>query len=280
MPRTLFLGTPFERYEQTHLLDVVEDLQELKGQAREAALREEVDLVCATNISPSHPNYATWLRAGFVPLPSFPDMVVDLEGVESFNEHLARIPPGDRSSVRRNSRKFDRAGFTLSPVQPEDKNGSVLWESYVPFYDRARVKWIPHSPAYFVGISDLASSVSMTTARCAKDQLAGFILNFKDGQTWHAGRVGILPEWERRDAIYFRLIYHLLEEPIETRATRLLLEPTCYRMKRHLGATYRPLVNLVYGVHPLWKLMLTTLQPLAQIALGHLGHQKKLEKWY
>ena len=280
MPRTLFVGTPFERYEQTHLLDAIDDLDSFRLQAREAGRRDEIDLLCATNISPDHPNYTNWLQAGFVPLPSFPDMVVDLEGIESLDHHLSRIPPGDRSSVRRNIRKFERAGLSLSPVQEADKKGSVLWESYVPFYDRAMVKWIPHSPAYFVGISDISPAVSMTTARDAQDQLAGFILNFEDGPTWHAGRIGVLPQWERKEAVYFRLIYHLLEEAIAKGANKLLLEPTCYRMKRHLGATYRPLVNLVYGLHPLWRLMLSTLQPLARLALGHLGHQKKLEKWY
>ena len=280
MPRTLFLGTPFERYEQTHLLEQVGDLRDLINQAQKTARAEEIDLVCITNISPSHPTYRTWLNAGFVPLPSFPDMTVDLEGINSFDEHLARIPPGDRGSVRRNTRKFQRAGFTLSPVRKIDKVGPVLWESYVPFFDRARVKWIPHSPAYFRGIGDVDPAVSLTTARAPSGDLAGFILNFEDGGAWHAGRIGVMPEWQRRDAVYFRLIYHLIEEAISKKATQLSLEPTCYRMKRHLGARYQPLVNLVYGIHPLWRIMLATLQPLAKIALGHLNNQKKLEKWY
>ncbi len=280
MPRTLFLGTPFERYEQTHLLERVSDLPELTRSAREAAQAEEIDLVCMTNVSPTAPRYPAWIAAGFVALPSFPDMVVDLKGIESFDAHLARIPPGDRSSVRRNIRKFEKAGLKLSPVRPEDRLGASLWEGYVPFFDRARVKWIPHSPAYFRGISEVAREVSLTTARTAEGQLAGFILNFADGLGWHAGRIGVLPTWERRDSVYFRLIYHLVEEAIANNASQLSLEPTCYRMKRHLGAHYRPLVNLVYGIHPLWRLMLATLQPVAQLALGHLTNHKQLEKWY
>ena len=123
MPRTLFLGTPFERYEQTHLLEQVGDLRDLINQAQKTARAEEIDLVCITNISPSHPTYRTWLNAGFVPLPSFPDMTVDLEGINSFDEHLARIPPGDRGSVRRNTRKFQRLASRSAQYEKLIKSG-------------------------------------------------------------------------------------------------------------------------------------------------------------
>ncbi|MCB9651909.1 MAG: hypothetical protein H6730_35710, partial [Deltaproteobacteria bacterium] len=55
LPRALFLGTPFERYDQTHLLDEVHDPAALAAAALEAGRAEDAAVVVMTNVSPAHP---------------------------------------------------------------------------------------------------------------------------------------------------------------------------------------------------------------------------------
>lgn len=284
-PRALFLGTPFERYDQTHLLDEIADVPALTRDAERAAREHDAQLVVITCVDGEHRRARELERKGFVPLPSFPDTLVPLHG-ETFDDHLKTLPQEDRSGVRRNIRRFERAGHTLETVQTTDEIGEVLYAAYRPMFDRAAVKWLPHTPAYFAGVADLDDRVHVTVAYSPDNEPIGFILNFEDGEddahrrVFQAGRVGVLPDYHRQDAVYFRLIYHVLEEAIARGGTHLSLEPTGYRMKRHLGAERVPLVNLVLGVSPTWRLLLTGAAPLGRFLLRHLEDPDKLEGNY
>jgi hypothetical protein len=284
-PRALFLGTPFERYDQTHLFDEIDDVPALTRAAERAARRLDAELVVITCVQGAHRRAHDFTHAGFVELPSFPDTVVTLHG-DSFDEHLATLPQGDRSGVRRNIRRFERAGHTLKTVSSTRELGETLYAAYRPMFDRAAVKWLPHTPAYFEGIADLDERVHVTVAFNPEHEAIGFIVNFEDGlddahrRVFQAGRIGVLPAYHRKDAVYFRLMYHVLEEAIARGGTHLSLEPTGYRMKRHLGADKIPLVNLVYGVSPTWRLLLGGAAGLGRFLLRHLEDPGKLEGNY
>lgn len=282
VPRALFLGTPFERYEQTHLLDEVPDPAGLAQAAHAAARAEGAGVVVLTNVSPAHPRLPAWIGAGFVSLPSFPDTVVDLD-VGSFEQHLLRLPQGDRSGMRRNIRRFERAGHRLVHLTDTLPLGPALYRAYRPFFERATVRWQPHSEAYFRRLSELGPRARVTAAVAPDGDVAGFVVNFRDGPHFQAGRIGVSPRFERRDAVYFRLLYHALEESFaltETRRARLSLEPTGYRMKRHLGARAVPLVNLVMGVSPTWRSLLGGFAGLGRRLLRHLEDRAALERAY
>ena len=66
-----------------------------------------------TNISPTHARITELIQNGFVLLPSFPDMVLDLRQLDNFESYLATLKAEDRSSVRRNKRVFRERGYTL-----------------------------------------------------------------------------------------------------------------------------------------------------------------------
>lgn len=279
MPATLFLGTPFERYDQTELLSQLHDPVVLAETSRRYAERMGLELVVFTCVRADHPAIAPLLRAGFYALPSFPDTVVPLVG-QDFDTHLLSLPPGDRSGIRRNIRRFERGGHRLERVYDSKDRGTELFAAYQPMYERATVKWIPHTEGYFAGIAALDERVHLTVAKNEAGDLLGFVINFADGDAFHAGRIGVRPDYYRRDAVYFRLLYHVLSESLHHGASRLVLEPTGYRMKRHLGARRKPLVNLVQGVSPTWRLLLSSSRGIGKMALSHLENRKILERHY
>ncbi len=282
-PRAVFIGTPFERYDQTHLLEEISNPVALIEKARAVARQERLHAVVLTNVSPTHPNLSEWLRAGFTALPSFPDAVVDLD-CACFASHLARIPAEDRSGVRRNIRRFQDAGHRLERLEASSCHAELLFAAYWPFFSRANVRWQPHTRAYFEGLGELDARVRLTVARNALGTIIGFIVNFKDERGFQAGRVGVHPEWHRRDAVYFRLLYHVIEEaladPARSPADLLSLEPTSYRMKRHLGARRVPMVNLVFGVSAAWSMLLRRFDRLGRWLLAHLEDSVLIERDY
>lgn len=282
VPRSLFLGTPFERYDQSHLLDEVEDVAALAAEAERAARAEDLELVVLCNASPDHPRIQEWFDAGYTPLPSFPDTLVPLD-VDDFATHLMRIPQGDRSGVRRNIKKFDRAGHRLARVTDSAPIADALYAAYRPLFERAAVRWQPHTQDYFGRLTELGDAVRLTVAFDPQDEVAGFIVNFEDGTDFQAGRVGINPRYDRRDAVYFRLMYHAVEESLQFASgpqAKLSLEPTGYRMKRHLGATKRSLVNLVRGVSWKWRTLLSGFAGVGRSLLSHLDDERTLERSY
>lgn len=278
-PKSLFLGTPFERYDQTSWVDAIADPERLAHEAYRVADDLALELVVITCVRPDAHNLARLSSAGFLALPSFPDTQIPL-GAADFDHHLQTLPAADRSGIRRNRRRFEQAGHRVEPLACSRAEAAELFACYWPLYRRASVKWYPHTPEYFAGIAALDPQVSLTVARTAEDEIAGFILHFADGDTCHAGRIGIHPRFHRQDGVYFRLLYHVLEESLASRATRLVLEPTAYRFKRHLGARRKRLVNLVMGISPTWKLLLATLPGLGRRALSHLDNRRQLERWY
>lgn len=278
-PPSLFLGTPFERYEQTHLVDNTADPEGLTGRARRFAEERGLELVVITCVSPHAEQLTAFIDAGFVALPSFPDTLVPLATAD-LDAHLLSLPPGDRSGIRRNIRRFERAGHRLERLSTSRRDAAALYEAYLPMFERATVKWYPHTPAYFEGVAELDERVRLTVARTRDGALCGFVINFDDGDAFHAGRIGVSPGYYKKDAVYFRLLYHVLEESLALGARRLVLEPTGYRMKRHLGARRRRLVNLVLGVSPSWRLLLSTMAGVGRRALSHLDRRRVLEGRY
>ncbi|MCP4501899.1 MAG: hypothetical protein GY822_18230 [Deltaproteobacteria bacterium] len=277
-PPSLFLGSPFERYCQHALLDTVDDLSALKRICVDVAKKESLDLVVVTNLRATE-DITPWLDEGFVALPSFPDTVIDLD-VASFDEHLMRLPQGNRSGIRRNIRKFEKQGHRLRRLAPHEKLGKNLYETYRPYFDDATVQWFPHNDAYFDGLAAIDDDVFVTIAESSTSHLLGFIVNFLDGTSFQSGRIGVHRDFHKEDAVYFRLIYHVVEEAIAKGSGTLSLEPTGYRMKRHLGARVIPQVNLCLGVSPLWRTLLSSFSGVGKKLLSHLEEPEVLEKNY
>lgn len=279
VPQTLFIGTPFERYNQTHLLDEIKNVSQFTLDAKRCAKSLGLPLVVLTNVSPFHRCLQEWLDEGFCPLPSFPDTVVQIKDTD-FDSHLMRLPQANRSGIRRNMRKFSDAGYHLERLDSSSEHASELFEAYVPFFERARVRWQKHTLAYFAEVADLSEDVFLTAAKTKNNEIAGFVLNFRDQNGFQAGRIGVRPGFYKTYGIYFRLIYHLFEETLEQKGRHLSLEPTGYRMKRHLGADAVPMVNLVFGVDRRWQFLLKSGAGVGRKLLSHLEDLSKLEKEY
>ena len=88
------------------------------------------------------------------------------------------------------------------------------------------------------------------------------------------------PDLYHQDRVYFALLYNFIEDALDLHAEVLSLEPTAYRLKRHLGAQPKPVVNAVLGVSPFWKSALLFGKPLGLYLLRHLNRLKQLETHY
>ena len=111
-PKALFVGSPFEPYEQTTLGAKTAVLKPLTLQ--KLARRHGCGLVVLTNQSPQAEATAAHLKQGFRALPSFPDVELFLPGA-SFADYLAHQKSKTRILMLR-----------LTPVRRSRVYGSTL----------------------------------------------------------------------------------------------------------------------------------------------------------
>ena len=111
-----------------------------------------------------------------------------------------------------------------------------------------------------------------------RGNLVGFVMSFHDGERLHGGRIGVVPSQHRKNAVYFRLIYALIERAYLENKSHLVLEPTSYAFKRFLGGTRKPLVNLVRGATPFWGTVMFLGIKFGKICLRHLESSSWLNK--
>ncbi len=275
-PRTLFLGVPFEPYDQTASLTHVVSSDNYDDQLIKHAEMLGVDLLVIPNIQ-EQGSEIQWAERGYLSLPSFPDMVLDTQ-FESFESYLATLSQGMRSSIRRNQRRFKKAAFSIEQIPPECLDVQPAYWGYCHFFERARVKWYPHTPSYFSLLPQAASVAKVWVATANKKQI-GFIIAFHDDKGLHAGRIGILPDLYRQHAIYFNLVYELIAYAIKNRIERLYLEPTNYRFKASLGARQVSLVHFVKGFSNTWRYLLKYHGTFGNKLLSHLRVGECLEKY-
>lgn len=279
-PRALFIGTPFEPYRQDDVLTGLCSLQDLRPRLTELQQEHETQCIVMTNISPTHQRIRDLLDANFTLLPSFPDMVINLRPFDTFNHYLTSLKSADRSSVRRNRRVFLERGYTIQRLKDASECSQELFEAYLPFFERAKVKWFPHSQTFFESVTRLGSTTRLFIAYDSNGSIAGFSMGFFNGGTYHAGRLGVRPDLHHRDRVYFSLLYQFIEDAIDLGAENVSLEPTAYRLKRHLGAHPKPVVNAISGQSLFWKGALALGRPLGHYLLRHLNRLKLLEAHY
>lgn len=279
-PKALFLGTPFEPYRQDEVLNALPPLDTLSGVLKTAQESHDTQCVVMTNISPTHPRIPELLHNRFTLLPSFPDMVMNLREVSSFDDYLLTLKSEDRSSIRRNLRVFGERGYTLNLAEDGSLYEDALFQAYLPFFERAKVKWFPHTQAFFRDATKLGTSVRLFIAFDSDHKLAGFSMGFFHSGMYHAGRLGVRADLHLRDRVYFALLYRFIEDAIALRAHTLSLEPTAYRLKRHLGAKPKPVVNAILGQSLFWKSALWAAKPVGYFLLQHLNRLRLLEANY
>ncbi len=276
-PPALFVGTPFEPYEQTSLL-AGETPEILTDRVRRAG--EGLAVAVLTNVHAGAVDGPRWRRLGWRLFPSFPDMVVDLSPPD-LDAHLRRLPAGDRSGIRRNLRRFERAGHRLERAADARFVADALYRCYLPMRERAVVEWFAHTPEYFARLTELGPQVRLTLARDRRDRVIGFVVGFDDTSGVQAGRIGVHPDYHRKDAVYFRLLYDVLDDALRRFGPGkvLSLEPTSFRMKRHLGARRVPLVNALLGLHDRWSIVVEQLGDAGARLLSPLEDPARLDRW-
>ncbi|MBL90667.1 MAG: hypothetical protein CMH56_02505 [Myxococcales bacterium] len=276
-PQTLFLGSPFEPYEQTAGLH--QSPRSCLAYAQQRLRQRSCGLVVVTNVCAESSHLPQWERAGFKVLPSFPDMVLNLPGT-SFADFLKAKKSKVRNSILRNMRKFDDAGLRIRSISGAElkKHAHHFQRAYHHMFARAQVKWLRHTASYFECLEQLGDHLFVEGAFDAKGRLVGFVMAFDDGDRLHGGRIGVIPTQHKKNSIYFRLIYALLERGYQAQKKQVVLEPTSYAFKGTLGANARPMVNLVAGTTPFWRVVMFLGLKFGKMSLRHLESPSWLKR--
>ncbi len=253
--RVLGIGCPFEPYIQSSepqaFVENPPHRHAKENSYRFTALSHRnlrPDVLMCANRPGAAPN--TTQRFGdrsWYPITSFPNMVLNLDTLSTFEEYLAARPQKWRSSFRRNIRHFYQCGHRLTCTEKSPVSSERLYEGYLTFFNRAPVKWMQHTPEYFQRMSQ-QRGVYWINAMSENNAWLGSILLFNFADKLEAGRIMIPPSRYRHDRIYFNLFYALIASAMKLEASQLSLEPTAYRAKKRLGADLVETHNLLSPV--------------------------------
>ncbi|MCA9508843.1 MAG: GNAT family N-acetyltransferase [Myxococcales bacterium] len=274
-PRALVFGVPFEPYEQTAILSMLPSIQSIKKMAKEFG----ADVVLLTNVNKNSSHISKLLNAGFLLIPSFPDMRLKVNA-QNFEDYLNLFSSKYRNSMRRNIKKFEREQHRL--IYQKEINKSLnedFYQAYRFMRRRALVPWIAYSKEYFASLSDAMPDSFVVAAHSARGEFLGMAQGLKESERFHVARVATAQSMYRKDGIFFRLIYASIEHALNQGCKEIILSPTSYAFKRKLGAQYYPLYNLILPISFSWKTLVSTLRPWTLRALvGHLNCHSTLER--
>jgi len=277
-PTALFIGSPFERYMQNGLFERYYISAKNIRCATKIARAAGADLLVVPNIGATHAIVELLSHLGFKAFDSFPDNQLPLP--TSYDAYIEERKTNQKNSMRRNMRRFDQSVIRLENVLPSGALGEKLYPSYRHLYDRARIKWLPHTKSYFGSLERFGRHAQFIVAFSPQKEPVGFMLYFNDGAQIQAGRMGIMPAFHQKDALYFMLYYELIRQSIKAGAKSLSLGPTTYAFKRRLGANRVATVNMVKPVSPTWRFIMHRCEPALTKALSHLKKQDFLESCY
>ena len=151
-------------------------------------------------------------------------------------------------------RVFRERGCSLEKVNDSNHYADQLYHAYRPFTSGQGRSGFLTALRIFSKRDGICETRRVSSSREDQNgELAGFTMGYYDGRPYHAGRLGVRPDPDHRDRVYFALLYTFIEDAIALDAKVLSLEPTAYRLKRHLGAQPKPVVNAVLGSSLFWK---------------------------
>ncbi len=248
-PRVIGFGSPFEPYVKllADPTDAVHDMYPLI----ELGKHHQADMLLFPNI-----RHDFNLPSPMVPMKSFPNTVLELNDCTCFDDYLARLTQGWRSSVRRNQRAFREAGFSITFETPAVYEMPQIYKGYEGFYERAQIQWVKYSADYFDKMRNL-NGVSWVCARDKEQKIVGALMMLNFPHILEAGRISIIPHYVRQRRIYFNLLYGGIAFAIRQRSQRLSLEPTSYKTKESLGAQVEMTRNWLYPLSIKGRLIVT-----------------------
>lgn len=273
-PRTLVFGLPFEPYQQTSTLEALPDVKTMHIMAK--SLR--ADVILMTNLDPGSTRFRHFQEQGFFSIPSFPDMTLSIHG-NSFEDFLHRLTQKHRYSIRQHMRRFSSKGHKVEKVATVSfELARDCYDAYVGFYDRAKVPWFKYEFDYFHGFLRHVPHGFVKVARTFHGQFIGMVLGMREGRYMHITRLGVHPDYVRKDSVLFRLFYAAIEESIATSCEMISLGPTSYRIKRRMGACMKRVKNLISPVSSSWQLLMACNPSF--FLLRHLTDDTVMEEFY
>jgi len=288
-PKLFCIGTPFESYDQTiyfsNFLNT-NNKEQILNQKIELAKNNNSDLLCFTSCELDQNNLELTRilkNLGFYILPCFPDMVLKTDA--NFKNYLKILKSRERSSILRNIQNFNNSQIILRNIDSNSSKQTIrnIYDSYLNQFDRAKIKWIKHNFGFFdqlIQLNKITNHICFTAAY-HRSELVGFVYAFQESNRLEGGRIGVLPKFQNRHSIYFRLLYSLIEHACESsEITKLSLSPTTYKLKHQLGAEFQLLYNIVMPVSKTWQITLKACYKHIYDSLKHLQDKKQLKNLY
>lgn len=202
-----------------------------------------------------------------------PDMVLSVDPAwKRYDDYLASLASKYRSSVKQQILKpMEDAGCVVEHLRDIEPHRERVHALYLQVHANAALRPVTLPDGYFPALARFGGDrVRYTTVRRG-EELLGFLVTLKDGQTAIAYHIG----FDRRAAeglpIYLRLLHAGIGDAIDMGCTRISFGRTALEPKARLGARPDPMAVWVRHRQPV-------LNALIRDLLGGMHHDEAPER--
>lgn len=211
---------------------------------RAEKLAGQTDFILIKDITPEQLAPSTILaKLSYREMETEPNMVLELQAEwKTHADYLASLHSKYRSAVKqRITKPMETAGYTLAHlhgVSEISEHAERLHELYLQVHENAGVRLFTLPVVYFPALAQVAGENLLCSVIKKEQQIVGFILTLKDGDTafgYHIGFDKNNPE-HADFSIYLRLLHAAIGDACTLGCKRLSLGRTALEPKAGLGA--------------------------------------------
>jgi len=185
-------------------------------------------------------------RFSYRAIETEPNMILTLRPEwRTFDDYLAALRSDYRSNIRKLVREVTAAGLTPRRLDTAGvhRHAEDLHRLYLEVHERQKLRLVTLAPRFLPALAaEFGGDLRTVVLERAEGGLAGFVTMLKDRD----GAIGYYIGFDKATAargvpLYLRLLYALVEEAVDARATWLSLGRTALEPKASLGAVGHPL---------------------------------------
>jgi predicted N-acyltransferase len=199
-------------------------------------------------------------RMGLLSTGFLATMWLNLEGLDSYEDYLRRLPGKTRHQCRQYQRDFAKAGGTIETVERFDESVFAMMNRLYGMTMRYHAEHsnlqvpIPLGPRFFAALAAAMPPGSLR-AHVAKlgGEPVGFMLALDAADTIYFFHCGLDRERTIPSRAYFNLYYALIADAIRRRKRVLRLGAEAYPVKKKLGGAAAPTVYDFEVRHPAFR---------------------------
>lgn len=187
------------------------------------------------DVDPSVPSDALH-RFSYRPIETEPEMVLRLEpDWRTFDDYLAALNKKYRAAVRKVHKTLAKANVRVI-ADDRETPPAALYALYDQVVERAESSPVCLPADYFARIPAALGDDARLTTLYRGDQLIGFVISLRDGETAIGHFVGIDYAVNAELPVYHRLLHAVIEAGLAFRSQRIQFGRTALDAKARLGA--------------------------------------------